>query len=142
LTPQTTSGRGGTPVVLLNGRRISGLGELRDIPTEAIQRVEVLPEEVGLKYGYTAEQKVVNIVLRQRFRANTAEAGLAAPTAGGQTTEQLDGSTLRLNRDGRVNLALHYTHSDALFESDRDLATAPADGLYDFAGNIGSAPPG
>ena len=54
LTPQTTSGLGGAPVLLLNGRRISGPGEMRDIPTEAIQRVEILPEEVALKYGYTA----------------------------------------------------------------------------------------
>jgi hypothetical protein len=127
LAPQTESGRGGSPVVLLNGRRISSMAEIRDIPAEAIQRVEILPEEVALKYGYTAEQKVVNIVLRQRFRANTAELGAAAPTAGGQTTEQLDASTLRLNRDGRLNLAAKLVHSDALLESDRDLIADPAD---------------
>jgi outer membrane cobalamin receptor len=127
LAPQTESGRGGSPVVLLNGRRISSMAEIRDIPAEAIQRVEILPEEVALKYGYTAEQKVVNVVLRQRFRANTAELGVAAPTAGGQTTEQLDASSLRLNRDGRLNLAAKLQHSDALLESDRDLIAAPDD---------------
>ena len=76
LAPQTTSGLGGDPVTLLNGRRISGQGEIRDIPTEAIQRVEILPEEVALKYGYSADQKVVNIVLRQRFRAQTIDLSL------------------------------------------------------------------
>jgi outer membrane cobalamin receptor len=67
LAPQIGSvrGRGGEqPVLLLNGQRISGFRELRDIPTEAIVRVEILPEEVALKYGYRADQKVVNIVLR------------------------------------------------------------------------------
>ena len=76
LAPQTRSGRGRggeSPVILLNGRRISGFNEVRDIPTEAIARVDILPEEVSLKYGYTADQKVVNIVLRRRFRAITGE---------------------------------------------------------------------
>ena len=50
LAPQTRSdrGRGGeSPVVLLNGRRISGFNEIRDIPVEAILRVDILPEEVS-----------------------------------------------------------------------------------------------
>ncbi|MEG8028125.1 TonB-dependent receptor plug domain-containing protein [Sphingomonas aerolata] len=75
----------GAPVVLLNGRRISSFSEIRDIPTEAIQRVEILPEEVALKYGYRADQKVVNFVLRRRFRAVTAEAIDRMPTEGART---------------------------------------------------------
>lgn len=69
LSPETRSDRGRgatTPVVLLNGRRISSFSEIRDIPTEAILRVDILPEEVSLKYGYSADQRVVNIVLRDR----------------------------------------------------------------------------
>lgn len=83
LAPQTSSGRGRggeSPVVLLNGRRISSFAEIRNIPTEAIQRVEILPEEVALKYGYRADQKVVNVVLRRRFNAVTAELEGAVPT--------------------------------------------------------------
>lgn len=138
LTPQTTSGLGGAPVLLLNGRRISGPGEMRDIPTEAIQRVEILPEEVALKYGYTADQKVVNIVLRQRFRAQTVEATVGGSTEGGQTSEQLNWSQLRLNRDGRTNLAIKIQNADQLLESDRDLVSRGNSGLYDFTGNLAS----
>ena len=80
----SAQGRGGErPVLLLNGQRISSFRELRDIPTEAIQRVEILPEEVALKYGYRADQKVVNIVLRQRFRSTVAQVGGGAATDGG-----------------------------------------------------------
>src|SRR4051794_24524809 len=85
LAPQTGSGqgRGGEPpVVLLNGHRISGLREIQDIPTEAIQRVEILPEEVALRYGYNSDQKVVNIVLRRFFRSTSAEASAGTSTAG------------------------------------------------------------
>ena len=142
LTPQTTSGLGGDPVVLLNGRRISGRGEIRDIPTEAIQRVEILPEEVALKYGYSADQKVVNIVLRQRFRAQTIEGQVGGSTAGGQLNEQANYSQLRLNRQGRTNLAVRLQHGGSLLESDRDLVGRGRSGVYDFLGNVTAATAG
>src|SRR5438105_5757345 len=78
LAPQigSTQGRGGEqPVLLLNGQRVSSFREMRDIPTEAIQRVEILPEEVALKNGYNANTKEVNHVPRQRFRAACAQSG-------------------------------------------------------------------
>lgn len=139
LAPQTTSGLGGDPVTLLNGRRISGQGEIRDIPTEAIQRVEILPEEVALKYGYSADQKVVNIVLRQRFRASTIDATVGGSAKGGQMTEQANWSQLRLNRQGRTNLSIKIQNADQLLESDRDLVSRTNSGLYDYVGNIGPA---
>ncbi len=123
LSPQTTSGRGsgGAPVVLLNGRRISSFSEIRDIPTEAIQRVEILPEEVALKYGYRADQKVVNFVLRRRFRAVTAEATDKMPTEGGSNTPQGELDLLNIARDRRVNLHVEYTSTSALTEAERDI---------------------
>ena len=45
--------------------------------------MEILPEEVALKYGYAADQRVVNIVLRQRFNSTSAEARARAATDGG-----------------------------------------------------------
>ena len=78
LAPQIGSAQGRSgerPVLLLNGQRIASFREIRDIPPEAIERLEILPEEVALKYGYRADQKVVNIVLRQRFRSTTAQVG-------------------------------------------------------------------
>ncbi len=123
LSPQTTSGRGsdGAPVVLLNGRRISSFSEIRDIPTEAIQRVEILPEEVALKYGYRADQKVVNFVLRRRFRAVTAEAADTQATEGGGNTPKGSLDMLNIARDRRLNLHVEYTSSEPLTESQRDI---------------------
>ena len=78
------AGRGGErPILLLNGQRISGFRELRDLPPEAIERMEILPEEVALKYGYAADQRVVNIVLRRRFNSTSVEAGGKVATDGG-----------------------------------------------------------
>ena len=70
-------------MLLLTASESSGFRELRDIPTEAISRVEILPEEVALKYGYDANQRVVNIVLCPRFRSTAAEVKGTAATEGG-----------------------------------------------------------
>ncbi|MEO7691850.1 MAG: TonB-dependent receptor, partial [Sphingomonas sp.] len=127
LVPQTTSGRGsgGAPVVLLNGKRISGFNEIRDIPTEAIARVDILPEEVALKYGYRADQKVVNIVLRRRFRATTVELADKVPTAGGRNNAQGEFDLLKIRGDGRFNLHVEYQANSALTENERDISAQP-----------------
>jgi len=124
LAPQIGSaqGRGGEqPVLLLNGQRISSFRELRDIPTEAISRVEILPEEVALKYGYRADQKVVNIVLRQRFRSTVAQASANAATEGGYVGATGDLTRLLIGKNGRTTLNLHATGNGMLTENERDI---------------------
>ncbi|MDB5494733.1 MAG: TonB-dependent receptor, partial [Phenylobacterium sp.] len=126
LAPQIRSdrGRGGeAPVILLNGRRISGFNEIRDLPTEAIQRVDLLPEEAALKYGYSANQRVVNIVLRRFFRAVTAEGGGGAATEGGLASGQAELDLLRIRRDTRFNIDLKVSGQTALTEDERDLVS-------------------
>jgi len=128
IAPQTRSGRGreggGRPVVLLNGLRISGFGEIRDLPPEAIERVDILPEEVALRYGYRADQRVVNIVLRRRFDATTAELEGGLATAGGRGSYEIDLNHLRIDPAGRYSLDFEYSHADPLFESERDIIQA------------------
>ena len=124
LAPQIGSarGRGGeAPVLLLNGQRISGFRELRDIPTEAIVRVEILPEEVALKYGYSADQKVVNIVLRQRFRSTTAEVGGGVATEGGYASGSADLTRFLVQRNGRTSLNVHAEGNGMLTEAERNV---------------------
>jgi len=124
IAPQIGSarGRGGErPILLLNGQRISGFRELRDIPTEAIQRVEILPEEVALKYGYRADQRVVNIVLRQRFRSTVAQLGGAIATEGGEASANADLTRLMIQRNGRTQFNLHAEGNNMLTEAERDI---------------------
>jgi len=124
LAPQIGSaqGRGAEgPVLLLNGQRISGFRELRDIPTEAISRVEILPEEVALKYGFAPTQKVVNIVLRERFRSTSVLAAITDATDGGHTSGRADVTRLMLGTAGRTTLNLRAEGNDMLTEADRDI---------------------
>lgn len=125
LAPQTrsTGGRGeGGPVILLNGQRISGFGEIRDLPPEAIERIDILPEEVALRYGYSADQRVVNFVLRPRFRAVTGEAEYGFATDGGRSAYEADLNFLRIGENGRVVFDAEYSGDTALLESERDLS--------------------
>ena len=139
LAPETRSdrGRGGeAPVVLLNGHRISSFNEIQNIPTEAILRVDILPEEVALKYGYTANQRVVNIVLRRRFHAITGEGVASAPTEGGEIKGTAEADLLNLRGDARLNLDLRYTASSALSEHARGIVEPASGSFFDTAGNV------
>jgi len=72
IAPQTGSASirgGGMPIVLVNGRRISGFQEIRDLPPDVISRVEVFDEQLSLQYGYSPDQRVVNLVLEKTFSA-------------------------------------------------------------------------
>ena len=124
LAPQIGSarGRGGErPVMLLNGQRVSSFRELRDIPTEAISRVEILPEEVALKYGYRADQRVVNIVLRERFRSTVARVEGTTATEGGYWGGEADLTRLMIGKDSRTTLDLDVEANSALTEAERDI---------------------
>ncbi|WP_129790578.1 TonB-dependent siderophore receptor [Sphingosinicella sp. CPCC 101087] len=130
LSPLTGSiqGRGGgQPVILLGGRRISSFREIRDLPPEAVVRVDILPEEVALKYGYRADQKVVNFVLRRRFEAVTAEVETVQATAGGRQEYEADVNYLRIAEGSRLSIDAEYERSNPLFETERDLADADPD---------------
>lgn len=131
LAPQTTSGRGsGRPVILVNGQRISSFVEVRDIPTEAIVRVDILPEEVSLKYGYRADQRVINLVLRPRFRATTAEVTAKTPTQGAGESGQLELGQFRVRRESRLLIDGKVGATNSVLESDRSIANTTGDAAF------------
>ena len=124
LAPQTRSGRGrgsGRPIILINGRRIGGFGEVRNLPPEAIAKVEVFPEEVALQYGYSANERVVNMVLKPNFRQIAVEAEGGIPTQGGRFQNEIEPSFLAIGDNGRVNINAGWEHKSMLRESERDL---------------------
>jgi outer membrane cobalamin receptor len=136
LAPQTRSGRGrggGRPIILVNGRRIGGFGEVRNLPPEAIAKVEVFPEEVALQYGYSADERVVNFVLKPNFRQVAVEAEGGLPTQGGRFQGEIEPSFLMIGDNGRLNLNAGWEHRSMLLESERDL-------VYDDPAQAAEAP--
>jgi hypothetical protein len=141
LGPQVRSGRGrggDAPVVLINGKRVSGFAEIRNLPPEALLRVDVLPEEVALKYGFRADQRVINFVLRERFRAVTAELELGGPTAGGRTSVEADANFLRIRDGKRLFIETEYKFDSILLESDRNIIQPASRQPFALGGNVTS----
>lgn len=124
LSPQTSSGRGrggGMPVVLLNGMRISGFREMRGLPPEAIRRVEVLPEEVALKYGYRPDQRVVNFILKDNFSSFGSDSELRLPSGGGFTEWEQEFTLTRITGGNRINVTGKLEDASPLTEAERGI---------------------
>ncbi|TSB04841.1 TonB-dependent receptor [Sphingorhabdus contaminans] len=138
VSPQTNSGRGrggGQPVILLNGQRISGFRELRDLPPEAVKQVQIFPEEVALKYGFRPDQRVINFILKDNFSSFAMEVEHAQPEDGGFATNEFEATLTRIGAKTRINLDVQIERQTRLTENERDLIPADSS-LLARGGNI------
>jgi len=119
----------GRPLVLLNGRRVSSYRELRDIPIEAVSRVDILPEEVALKYGYPPDQKVVNVVLQNRFVETVAQAAANKAAHAGYAGGGGDLTRIKLTPKLRTTINLHAGTEDILRGAQRSLVEQQYEGV-------------
>lgn len=129
ISPQTTSGRGrggGMPVVLVNGQRITNFREMRNFPPEAVRRVEILPEEVALRFGYPADARVVNFILKDNFASKTIEAETAFPTRGGFQAYEVEGTALRIAGKQRFSVTAKIDDTAPLTEAERGVIQSAA----------------
>lgn len=108
--------RGGDPILLLNGRRIADRGEIEDLPPEAIRSVEIFPEAVAIQYGYPPDQRVVNVILRKRYRAVTVAAKSDVAIGQGRSTYRLVGNALALSPEGRTSIDLQGRRREAVLD--------------------------
>lgn len=125
LGPEVTSsrGRGGErPVILVDGVRVSGFREIRNYPIEAIERVDILPEEAALRYGFSANQRVLNFILKPNFNALTADLELGGSLEGGGFQTELDTNYLNVFDGRRFSLDGEIETQEMIREVDRGLA--------------------
>lgn len=128
LAPQTGSGRGrgsGRPVFLVNGQRVGGFREFRRYPPEAIQKVEVLPEEVALQFGYPADQRVINFILKDNFASREVELEYGGPDRGGTANGEIELSQLTIDGSRRTNIGFEFNTNSMLTEAERDIVQTP-----------------
>jgi iron complex outermembrane recepter protein len=139
VAPQTGSGRGrggGMPIILLNGQRVSGFRELRDLPPEAIKRVQIFPEEVALQYGYRPDQRVINIILKDGYSAFNVELETGTPENGGYRSDQFENNFTTISKSSRININAEYQHTGRLTEDKRDIINSSGGAPFALLGNI------
>lgn len=139
LSPELTSGRGGSdgrPAYLVNGRRISNFREVRSYPPEAVDRIEIFPEEVAVRHGFRPDRKVVNIVLKEHFRSLELEGEAHAPRSGAGETFEASIERLRIAGARRFNLELGIVSEQAIHESERELVVATRGRPFSVEGNV------
>lgn len=112
-------GTGGTPAILVNGRRIGSPSEITGYPPEALNRVAILPPEAAARYGYPAGQRVVNLELKQKYASWSADGGLTVPTAGGRRSAQMSAGRTAIDGNMRWNAEVTVSDDSALLKSAR-----------------------
>lgn len=112
------------PIILINGERVDSIQDLARFPPAALQRLAILPPEAAGRYGYTGNQRVVNLVLKKHFVSWETHAGAKMPTAGGRIGG--NGSAGRFVIDGKArwNAQVQLSGESALFKSARAPSSA------------------
>ena len=119
-------------LVLINGRRVAPYGladdgqkvfaDLNVIPSEAIERVEILKDGASAIYGSDAIAGVVNVILRRDFQGTTVRAsqGISEEHDGHDTRVALSHGVGKLDSD-RYNFmgSLEYGRKGAVANSAR-----------------------
>lgn len=123
LRPLTRSSRSDQMAVVLINGRLAGQIEFDNLPREAIERVEVLPESVALQYGFSENQRVLNFILREHYRGVPLRVSESGATEGGDQAQAADASVARLDDAARITLLASYKDAAWLRDSDRSIDT-------------------
>lgn len=115
-------------LVLVNGRRyVSGLPgssavDLNTIPTDFIERVEVMTGGASSTYGSDAVAGVVNIILKRNFEGVALDASVGQSWKNDDTLKKFSATFGTNSANGKANIMAHLAVSKqgAVYSRDRD----------------------
>ena len=114
-------------LVLVNGRRfVAGLSgssavDLNSIPTDFIERIEILTGGASATYGSDAVGGVVNLILKRNFQGLTLDAQVAESGKSDDRKKKFSATFGTNAADGKANIMTHFSVSQegAVFSRDR-----------------------
>jgi hypothetical protein len=109
------------PAYLINGKRVRDLGNVADLPAEAVLGIEVLPRGSGARVGASPRQRVYNIRLRRELDLAAAQAAARLPTGGEWSLLREGLSYTHIRAERRFTLAAKRRDEAMLLESERDI---------------------
>lgn len=119
-------------LVLVNGRRfVSGVPgnsavDLNSLPTDFIERIELLTGGASAAYGSDAVAGVINIILKQRLDGWSLDASAGRASAGDDLKRKLSLAYGLASADGASRLMVHlgYSKQGAVYSRDREFSAS------------------
>lgn len=132
-------GGGGRPIILVNGIRPGSFRELFQYPPEALEKLEVFPEEVAQRFGFPPDRRVINLILKDNYRNAEVEFEFEGPSRGGNYTREQEFGFLQITNGARINVNLEANDTSLLTEDERDIIQTEGS-LSNIAGDPDQAP--
>lgn len=111
-------------LVLVNGQRLGitsgGLADLSQIPTSAVERIEVLKDGGSANYGSDAIAGVVNIITRRHVDGAEGTVYFGQFDQGDGTKQQVDLTFGMSDEQGWLTASVQYANEDPVWAKDRD----------------------
>lgn len=124
------------PVILINGKPANGIRSVNDLPPEAIRKLQILPPQAAGAIGESPTRRVLNVVLKPKFRQGTGNVNVRGATAGKGLSEGADASMVSVLGNRFRNLSMNVSRTEPMLEADRHIITQPTTVPYDLTGNI------
>ncbi len=137
ISSQTGSSRGrggGQPIILINGIRVGSFREFSNYPPEALDKVEVFPEEVAQRFGFAPDRRVINLILKDNYRNAELELEFEGPSRGGYHQREQELGFLQIADGARINVNIEASDTSLLTEDERDIIQTPGS-ISDLAGD-------
>lgn len=125
-------------LVLMNGRRLPGGGsegvfvDISNLPLDAVERIDILPDSSSTFYGSDAAAGVVNFVMRNKFAGRQTEAYFGGSTRGALGERYISQIVGGQSTSGHGLLAMDFYSRDDLAASSRRQAKS---NLSEFGGS-------
>lgn len=120
----------GRSLLLIDGRRAadypfpyegrSNFQNFGNIPSGAVERIEVLAGGASAIYGADAVAGVVNVVMKKGYEGNSAKVRMGTSTLGGRDRVDAQWTGGLKGDNWGLTYALQYYHQDILYGFDRD----------------------
>ncbi|MBI0476501.1 TonB-dependent receptor [Sphingomonas sp. MA1305] len=134
----TASASGGAPIFLLNGRRTAAPEEIWELPPEAIERTEILPEQDAARFGFPPTQRVMNFITKKQFRSVATQQLAGTTTEGGGGTNYLEMIATRLSGSRRLSVNASWLRQNPVQQDSRAILPDP-DIPFALTGNVAAA---
>lgn len=138
-------------LVLVDGKRwirgssasgVSGAVDLNTIPTDAIDRIEVLQDGASPIYGSDAIAGVVNIITKSEFDGASASVHQGQYGEGDGLTQEYGLTLGGSGEKARAFVSLNYARQDGVWAIDRELSSTPVAFAAPGVGGSAATPQG